>query len=99
MAKRKKYSSQMKANIVFQAIRKDNASEVAREYQISPNLVSKWKKQLVENAPQIFDNAPNRQIERLKKKIHKLEQIIGKKEVEISLIKNFADFYQSPNGD
>lgn len=89
----------MKANIVFQAIQKDNASEVAREYSISANLVSKWKKQLIENAPQIFDNAPNKQIERLKKKIYKLEQIIGQKEVEINLIKNFADFYQSPNGD
>jgi transposase-like protein len=51
MAKRRKYSSQMKANILFQAIRKDNASEVAPEYSISVNLVSKWKKQLIENAP------------------------------------------------
>jgi transposase-like protein len=51
MAKRRKYSSQMKANILFQAIRKDNASEVAPEYSISVNLLSEWKKQLIENAP------------------------------------------------
>jgi transposase-like protein len=82
----------MKANIVFQAIRKDNASEVAREYSISANLVSKWKKQLIEKASQIFDNAPNKQIEWLKKKIHKLEQIIDQKEVEINLVKTSQIF-------
>ncbi|MBD3329357.1 transposase [Candidatus Dojkabacteria bacterium] len=99
MAARRKYSPKMKANIVFKAIRSNNASEVAREYGISPNLVSKWRKDLIEKAPQIFDNAPDKQIERLKRKIHKLEQIIGQKEVEINLIRNFADFYESPNGD
>ncbi len=99
MAKRRKYSSQMKATIVFKAIRRDNSSEVAREYGISPHLVGKWKRELIEKASQIFDNAPDKQIERLKKKIHKLEQIIDQKEVEINLIRNFADFYESPNGD
>jgi transposase-like protein len=89
----------MKASIVFKAIRRGNTSEVAREYGISTHLVSRWKKELIERAPQIFDNSPDKQIERLKKKIHKLEQIIGQKEVEISLIKNFSDFYESPNGD
>ncbi len=99
MGKRRKYSSQMKANIVFKSIRNNNVSEVAREYGISPSLVGRWKKELVDKAPQIFDDAPDKQIERLQKKIHKLEQIIGQKEVEINLIKNFVDFYESPNGD
>jgi len=35
---------------------------------------------------------------KLKKKIAQMEQLLGKKEIELNLIKNFADFYSSQSG-
>jgi hypothetical protein len=35
---------------------------------------------------------------RLQKKVGQLEQLVGKKEIELNLIKNFADFYGSQSG-
>jgi transposase len=99
MSTRRKYSSKMKAEIVLKAIRAENISAIAREYGIRNNLISKWKKQLIQSAPKIFDNAPDKQEERLQKKIKKLEQIIGQKEIELSLMRNFINFYDSPNGE
>lgn len=46
----------------------------------------------------IFEDKPDTDVARLKKRIQQLEQLLGKKEVELSLIKNFADFYESLSG-
>jgi transposase len=91
------YSSKFKFDRVIEAIKKGDNSVVAREYNLTAGMVSKWKGQLLTHGYRIFDNHPDKEVINLKKKVEKLEQIIGKKEVELNLIKNFTDFYQSPN--
>ena len=46
----------------------------------------------------VFETTPDKEKEKTNKKIAKLEQMIGKKEVELNLLKNFSDFYESENG-
>ena len=72
--------------------------EVARRYNMNSNLVSKWKTAFLEHGPEMFETNTNKELVHLRAKVAKLEQIIGKKEIELNLIKNFADFYQSQNG-
>ena len=98
MAKRKKYTPKAKVDIVLKALKADNMSEVARAYGIRVSLVSRWKKQLLQGGEHIFSTSPDKEVERLKKKVSKLEQLLGKKEVELSLINNFVDFFESPSG-
>jgi len=50
---------------------------------------------LVERGASVFETAPDQTINELKAKVARLEQMIGKKEVELSLLKNFSDFYSS----
>jgi len=46
----------------------------------------------------MFETTPDKENRELKQKVEKLEQLIGKKEVELALIKNFVDFYESHGG-
>ena len=93
-----KYTSKFKFDRVIESIKKGSVSEVARSYGFGINLLSKWRSDFLKNGHKYFDTKTDRDVIRLRKQIAKLEQIIGKKEVELNLIKNFSDFYQSRNG-
>ena len=61
--------------------------QVAKAYGVHPNSVGLWKRRFVERAPEIFaDEATVNEYER---RIRDLELLLGKKEVEIALLKNF----------
>lgn len=95
--KRKSYAPQFKFDRSIEAVKTNNYSEIARKYNISVNIVSNWANQLLEQGARIFESSPDQENNELKAKIAKLEQMLGKKEVELNLIKNFSDFYESRN--
>jgi len=93
-----KYTAKFKFDRVIESIKKDSVSEVARSYGFGVNLLSKWRSDFLKEGYIFFEDKPNQDMVRLQKRVNQLEQIVGKKEVELSLIKNFADFYQSQSG-
>lgn len=93
-----KYTAKFKFDRVIESIRLDSLSQVARQYGFGVNLLSKWRSDFFKSGQTVFEAKPDQNLVKLQQKINKLEQIIGKKEVELNLIKNFSDFYQSPNG-
>lgn len=95
--KRKSYSPQFKLDRSVEALKTGNLSEVSRKYDLSVNLISNWKDRLLEQGTRIFETSPDQERNELKAKIAKLEQMLGKKEVELNLLKNFSDFYESRN--
>ncbi len=96
--KRTKYTAKFKFDRVIESIKQDNISQISRQYGFGTNLLSKWRSDFFKGGYAFFENKPDQSLVRLQKRIEKLEQIIGKKEVELNLIKNFSDFYQSQNG-
>ncbi|MBU1895767.1 hypothetical protein KJ641_02765 [Patescibacteria group bacterium] len=95
---RKKHSSEFKLKVALAAVRADDSPAIARQYGIAYSLVHKWRNQLENQGYLAFGINNDQEKETMKKKIAKLEQMIGKKEVELNLLKNFSDFYQSENG-
>lgn len=95
---RKKHSPELKLQVALAAIKKDDAPSVARQYGIAYSLVHKWKNQLEQQGHLAFGMDNDKEKESLKKNVSKLEQMLGKKEVELNLLKNFSDFYLSENG-
>jgi len=90
------YTAQFKFDRVLDILRSDNSnSEIARKYNLNPNLLYNWRDQFLNQGSQIFETTPDQEIKELKTKIARLEQMLGKKEVELNLIKNFSDFYAS----
>jgi len=96
--KREKYTAKFKFDRVIESVRKDNVVEVARQYGFGANLLSKWRSEFLAKGHVFFESSPDRNVDSLRKRIKQLEQLLGKKEIELSLIKNFSDFYESPNG-
>ncbi|MEA2056613.1 MAG: transposase, partial [Patescibacteria group bacterium] len=66
---RRKYTSKFKFDRVIESIKKRNVSEVARSYGFGVNLLSKWRSDFLKGAHQYFDKKPDRDIERLRKRI------------------------------
>lgn len=96
-SKRKQYTPQFKFDRALEAIKNDNLSEISRKYNIGANVLSKWRADLIKQGYRLFETSPNQENKELKNRISKLEQMVGKKEIELNLIKNFSDFYQSRN--
>jgi transposase-like protein len=84
----RRYSAKLKFQVVLEALRGEKTpGQIAKAYGIHPNTVGLWKHMLLERGPEIFDGASgSRDSER---RIADLEQVLGKKEVEIALLKNF----------
>ena len=61
--------------------------QIGKEYGIHPNSVGLWKRQFLEKGPELF--AEDSTVQQYERHIANLEQLLGKKEVEIALLKNF----------
>jgi transposase-like protein len=96
--KRKKYSSRLKFQIILESIKEDDVTGVSRRYNVSPNLVSKWRQQFRERGYEIFENGADQDKRELERRLGELERLIGHKEVEIKLLQSFFTFYESGNG-
>jgi len=55
--KRRTFTEQFKAKVALEAVKGvKTVSELASEYQLHPNQISDWKKQLVSKAPEVFSS-------------------------------------------
>lgn len=53
--KRRRFTDQFKAKVALEAIRGvKTLAELAAQYQVHPNQVSQWKKQLLSQAQDVF---------------------------------------------
>ena len=54
--RRRNFSSSFKAKVALEAIKgMKTLNQLAGEYSVHPNAIGKWKKELLENASDIFD--------------------------------------------
>lgn len=58
MKSRRKFSASFKAKVALEAIKGfKTLSELAQEYELHPNQIALWKKELEEGAEGLFDTA------------------------------------------
>jgi putative transposase len=87
---RKQYPSSLKAKIVIEALRETKTiSELAAEYQIHPNLITKWKLSAVAELPKLFERGvvKDETVEAQEVKISELYQEIGKLATQVNWLK------------
>jgi len=61
--------------------------QIAKAYGVHPITIHKWKRDFIEKGPELFGQKT--MIHEYEKKVRELERLIGHKEVEIALLKNF----------
>jgi transposase-like protein len=85
---KRRYSSKVKFQAVLELLKGEKtAGQIAKAYGIHPNSLSQWKQTFLERGSEIFETSGSGN--ESAKRISDLERLVGKKEVEIALLKNF----------
>ena len=82
--KRRQWDSKTKAKIVLEGLSGRSVSEICSDYRIGQTQYYRWRDQFMISAHRAFDSEKNgSEIQRLKKKAVRYQQIIGALTVEL----------------
>jgi len=83
---RQKHSGAFKAKVAIEALQeRESIHELASKYRIHPNMISRWKKEFLERAPELFDKPG--QEKKDEADLEKLYAKIGQLEMERDFLK------------
>ncbi len=84
MRRRKRYDSRFKAEVAIEAIKNQRTiAQIASEYGVHPNQVSQWKKQVLDQLPDLFTNQRSKSTTDSDQLVDELYRQIGQLKVEL----------------
>ena len=84
----KRHSPKFKFQVVMEVISEGRSIvEVGRSYKIHPNTIQNWIRRFRDNGSKVFSQ--DGESNEMEKKVAQLERLLGQKEREIALLKNF----------
>lgn len=86
MPTRRTFTAAFKAQVVLEVLSGTKSqAELAREHRLKPDLITRWRRQFLENAASVFEKQnPN---DALATRIAQLEQTLGRKTMELEIAK------------
>lgn len=91
MNKRNNHSAQTKTKAVLEILREElSLSEIAKKYEVHPNMLSRWKQEFLERAPGVFERGksePEKELKEQKEKTGELEKLVGQLTYEVDWLK------------
>jgi len=82
---RRKWSPEEKAAIVLELLREESTlAEIAKKYDVSQQLISRWKTEFLNNMSGVFDKK-NENVEKLKQEHEEEKEILVKKIGELTM--------------
>jgi transposase-like protein len=87
---RKRYDKDFKAKVAIEAMKGEKTlQELALQFEVHPNMIAQWKRQLIEQAAQLFEKAGkgNAEAEAAELKTDQLFRQIGQLQVENDYLK------------
>ena len=97
MVKRRKHKPEFKAQVVLEMISgAKTPAELAREHRLKPDLLTRWKRQFLENASSLFERSgPDVSAQQ---RITELEQALGRKTLELEVVKKASSIFSQLDG-
>lgn len=91
MEKRRTFTPELKAQIVLEVLREERTlNEIAAEYEVHPNQLSRWKAEFIKNAGKVFSKQVD-EVEKVKQSHEKekdeLLKQIGQLSYEVTWLK------------
>ena len=84
---RRKHAAEFKARVALEAIRGlKTVSEIAAEYEIHPVMVSNWKRELLANVPELFDDKKAKTDKQSDRETEQLQRKIGQLTMEVEFL-------------
>lgn len=85
---RKSYTSSFKVQVALAAVKEEKTmSELSSHYSVHANQIRTWKKQLIDNAPSLFEKNEARKAKEEGALIDELYRQIGQLKVELDWLK------------
>jgi len=85
----RRYSSRTKFQVVLELLRGRPAAQVSRAHDVHVMTMAAWKERFLAQGPGIFEEEAASSA--MSKRVAELERLLGQKEVEIALLKNFLE--------
>ena len=80
---RRKHSPSFKAKVALEAVKgEETVAQIAAKYEVHPNIVTKWKKDLQDEAASIFGKDRARKKKEEENLVARLYQEIGQLKIE-----------------
>lgn len=91
MTKRRKFSPEFKARVVLELISGEKGlMQASREYEIKDSVLSRWKQEFLERAPQLFEQ-PQAATSPQEERIAELERMVGRLALQLDMAKKVFD--------
>ena len=91
---RRRFSPEFKTQVVLEVISgAKTQAEIARQHQIKPDIIARWRRQFLLNAASLFESG-NRRNGATEARIAELEQALGKKTMELELAKKASSIFR-----
>jgi len=85
---KKRYGSKFKARVALEAIKeRKTAAELSGQYGVHATQITRWKKHVVENIPELFSNKHEKDQEDAERLKAELYRQIGQLKVELDWLK------------
>ena len=89
---RKSYSAAFKAKVALEAIKETRTSaELSSAYGVHTTMITRWKRQLLEQLPDVFSDKAKRKDKNIDELIASLYQQIGQLKVELDWLKKKSE--------
>jgi len=96
MGNRRKFSAEFKAKVVLELLRGEKGlMEASREYEIKDTVLSRWKQELLERAPDMFRVGEAEGAHREQERIADLERLVGRLTLELDMAKKVFGYSSS----
>ena len=94
MVKRRSYTAEYKIKVVLELLSGEKGlSKASREYGIKDSVLSRWKQEFLERAPQLFEQPKDNQHE--EERIAELERMIGRLTIQLDMAKKVLGYSAS----
>jgi len=85
---RRRYDESFKAKVAVEALKGEKTvSELASQYEVHPNQIMQWRKQLLDGAAEVFSRRKDPEVDEIRKELDRAHRKLGQRDLEVDYLK------------